>query len=264
MIPNMKFYVVSIVAIFTALGLGIYIGFSMDTEGFITDQQENLVSIVETQFETLIKENKELVEENENVLIKNKEGKKYIDESYDLLIPEKLAGKNIALIESNGDYASSSIGHDIEEAGGNLLNLTTVLNLNKEEIANMTNSIINGNNSEYVRNLASDGKVEAIGNYNQKIDYIILAGGSESDNNTKISVVDKSVIDMAKSNDIKVVGVEKFNVENSYTSKYREYGLTTVDNINTKMGKIATVLSFDAKLGSYGVKGNAESIIPTN
>ena len=60
MLPNMKFYVVSIVAIFTALGLGIYIGFSMDTEGFITDQQEELVNIVESEFESIIKENIEL------------------------------------------------------------------------------------------------------------------------------------------------------------------------------------------------------------
>ena len=43
----MKFYVISIVAIFVALGIGIYIGFTLDTQSFLVEQKEDIVAKLE-------------------------------------------------------------------------------------------------------------------------------------------------------------------------------------------------------------------------
>lgn len=39
MLPSMRFYIISIVSIFIALGIGIFIGFTIDTQDFITEQK---------------------------------------------------------------------------------------------------------------------------------------------------------------------------------------------------------------------------------
>lgn len=262
MLPNMKFYVVSIVAIFTALGLGIYIGFSMDTEGFITDQQENLVNIVETQFESIINENQTLLEVNEGLLTKNKERNSFINESYDLLVPEKLEGMTVALIETNEDYASSSIGYSLEKAGANVVNLTTIKTLDGENVKKLTKAILSGENIDLVKNLNLENKIKSLGNYKSKPDYIVLCGGASSEKTAKVSQIDKLIIDAAKEEGVNLVGLEKSYAGNSYISRYKEYGISTVDNIDMKMGKIATVLSLKLEKGNFGVKGTAESILP--
>ncbi len=261
MLPNMKFYVVSIVAIFTALGLGIYIGFSMDTEGFITDQQENLVSIVETQFKTIRKENEDLALENEELNKKSKNREKYIDESYEILIKDQLEGLNISLIETSDSYVNSSIGYDLEKAGANVVNLTSLERVESNKLKELVTNIVNGENGTIFKELKDMGAIKTLGNYSIKPDYIIVCGGSKTTDN-KVALVDKLVIDTAKNLGVDVVGVEKSYVGNSYASKYKEYGITTVDNIDMKIGKVATVLSLNSKGGNFGIKGTAESVLP--
>ena len=43
----MKFYVISIVAIFAALGIGIYIGFTLDAQSIIVEQKEDIAAKIE-------------------------------------------------------------------------------------------------------------------------------------------------------------------------------------------------------------------------
>ena len=58
MLPSMRFYIISIVSIFIALGIGIFIGFTIDTQDFYNWAKNIIGEIVESQFETLITENK--------------------------------------------------------------------------------------------------------------------------------------------------------------------------------------------------------------
>ena len=60
MLPNIRFYIISIVAIFAALGIGIFIGFTMNTQRFVIEQKENISDLIEDQLELLIQENQNL------------------------------------------------------------------------------------------------------------------------------------------------------------------------------------------------------------
>lgn len=261
MLPNMKFYVVSIVAIFTALAVGIYIGFSMDTEGFITEQQEKLVDIVESQFESLSADNQLLKIENEDILLKNKNINKYIEESYNYLVPGKLEGKKVAIIETT-DYVSSSLAHDLEKAGAKVVSLTSIDRINKDELSKVLTYIVDGTNREDVVNYISKDKMDFIGLAGVDIDHIIISGGCKYKENNRVLEIDKRIVDFSKERGIDITGVEKTTVNNSYMSKYKEYGINTIDNVDMKAGKIATVLSLVGERGNYGIKGTADSIIP--
>ena len=126
MLPGMRFYIVSIVSIFTALGIGMFIGFSIDTQEFVLDQQENIIDILETQFESVINESNSIKEENEELKLESRYKDEFIESSYKFIIENRLDNINIAIIETNSEYITSSIGRDLELAGAKVVNLTTL------------------------------------------------------------------------------------------------------------------------------------------
>ena len=139
MLPSMRFYIISIVSIFVALGIGIFIGFTMDTQEFVIEQQEIINEIIESQFETLINENKEL-KANVNTLESENEYKdEYINLSYESIIKGKLEGLKVGIIETSEDYVTSGIGRDLEMSGAKVINVTTLNNniIDKEKLSNL-------------------------------------------------------------------------------------------------------------------------------
>ena len=284
MLPSMRFYIISIVSIFIALGIGIFIGFTIDTQDFITEQKDIIGEIVESQFETLITENKELKSNEEQLELEIEYKDEYIDSSYGYLIRDKLKGLNIGIIGTNEDYVTSGIGRDLELAGAKVVNVTTLNNIitNKDDLGNLykilelnipenpveatvtliTESIISGKTNNIFSDLEKWGFIETIGNYEENVDYIIICGGSLNDFSKRINQLDRYIVEIAQKYNIPILGVEKSNVNYSYMSQYKDLGISTVDNVDMTIGKVAMVLAIEGMGGNYGIKSTSESIIP--
>lgn len=268
MLPGMRFYIVSIVSIFTALGIGIFIGFSVDTQEFVLDQKENITDVLETQFENLINEKLSVKEENEELKLENAYKDKYIESSYNFIIKNRLDNINIGIIETNSEYITSSIGRDLELAGAKVINLTTLNKsiVDKENlnllISEITEKIIKGEeNNEFIE-LKSEGYIDYIGKYDEPIDCLIVSGGSLDESIERINKIDKIIVDIGKNYNIPVIGIEKSNVAYSYMDEYKELNITTIDNVDMTIGKIAMILAMEGIPGNYGIKPSAKSIIP--
>ncbi|OZV12788.1 hypothetical protein CIW83_07805 [Tissierella sp. P1] len=284
MLPSMRFYIISIVSIFVALGIGIFIGFTMDTQEFVIEQQEIINEIIESQFETLINENKEL-KANVNTLESENEYKdEYINLSYESIIKGKLEGLKVGIIETSEDYVTSGIGRDLEMSGAKVINVTTLNNniIDKEKLSNLykrlninvsknpaettittiTESIISGVSSPMFEDLEKEGFIETIGNYEEDIDYLIICGGSYDDNSKRINQVDRIIVGIAKKYNIPIIGVEKSNVNYSYISGYKDLDISTVDNVDMTIGKVAMILAMEGIGGHYGIKNTADGVIP--
>lgn len=268
MLPGMKFYIVSIVSIFAALGIGIYVGFSMDSQDFMAQQKETITEIIENQFEIIINENKELKASKEIMDKDNEYKDKYIESSYDFIINNRLEGFNVGIIETNSDYVNSGIGREIELAGGKVTSVTTINNSIvtqenfQEMIVKTTDSLIKGVSGDEFEELQKEDIINIIGDYNEPIDYLIICGGSYEEQVKRINQVDKLIINLGETYNIPVLGVEKSNVEFSYMSEYKNLGISTVDNIDTTIGKVAMILTMEGIPGNYGFKPTAKSLIP--
>ncbi|WMM26475.1 copper transporter [Tissierella sp. MB52-C2] len=284
MLPSMRFYIISIVSIFIALGIGIFIGFTIDTQDFITEQKNIISEIVESQFETLITENKELKSNEEKLEFEIKYRDEYIDASYEYLIKDRLKGLNIGIIGTNEDYVTSGIGRDLELAGAKVTNVTTLNNImiNREDLNNLykslelnmpknpvestvtiiTESIVNGKRNDILDDLERRGFIETIGNYEESVDYLIICGGSLTESSKRINQLDRHIVLTVKEHDIPILGVEKSNVNYSYISGYKDLGISTVDNVDMTIGKVAMILAIEGMGGNYGIKDTSESIIP--
>ncbi len=284
MLPSMRFYIISIVSIFVALGIGIFIGFTMDTQEFVTDQKNIINDVIESQFQTLIDENKDLKAQINTLETDNENKNEYINLSYEPIIKERLEGLNIGIISTNEDYITSGIGRDLELAGARVMNVTTLNNniVDKERLNNLytelnvdipknllgnmittiTESIISGVPAPILESLERQGFIETIGNYSEAVDYLIITGGSFNDNSKRINQVDRLIVEISKRYNIPIIGVEKSNVNYSYISGYKDLGIPTVDNVDMTIGKVAMIFAMDGMGGHYGIKNTAEKVIP--
>jgi len=284
----MKYYIVSIGAIFISLGIGILVGFNLNYDEALSKQQSEIIKNLDEEFQQLKTKNDSL-QESLNASQKNyNDLVTYIDNNYTYLIQNQLEEKNIGVINTTQDYDYKiDVSDIITHAGGNLVFDITIkddiLNENKlKEISDEFGTEVESTEqlSNYIGQLLKDNKNEAAllkleelgiikinkfnDNYNT-LDSLILTGGSQNskENNENIKHVDIPLIKYFKQNKVYTIGVEQLEVENSYISSYIENKIPTIDNINQGTGKLSLILSLQNKLtGNYGVTENSKSIIP--
>ena len=252
MIPNMKFYVISIVAIFAALGIGIYIGFTIDAQSIIVEQKEDIASKIEERFDFLTNENQHLKSSLKDVESEKDMYKHFIDSTYEEIVKTKLEGINVAIIETKSDYMYSGVGQILETAGANVINVTTITdkivdeellkniyeelgislsdnNIIPNSIMELSKSIINGEETELVSKLIEKDFIDMVGLVNEPIDYVII---------DTVKIMDKSII-----------AIEKENINISYIEDYKKFRISTVDNVNTSIGKVSLILAMEGRPG---------------
>ena len=223
MIPNMKFYVISIVSIFLALAIGIYIGFTLDAQNFLVEQKEDIASKLEEKFDYLRSENENFKKEIEKMEVKNSQYEKFNETVYPEIIKNRLSGTKVAIIETNDEYIYSGIGKTLEMSGATVVNVTTIkdkfLNedtlkeaylksgIDKDElkenvigkaISDLSTAIISDGNEEVIKYFEEYGLLNIIGNIDEPVDYVIIAGGSDSKDIERINILDKTIIDSVK------------------------------------------------------------------
>lgn len=284
MLPSMRFYIISIVSIFAALGIGILIGFTMDTQNFLNDQKYNITKVLESQLEVMVSENKDLKSKRKILEFENNYKDEYIDKSYEHIIKGKLIGLNIGVIMTNNDYPFPEIEESLELAGAKIINLTILseeilnqniidelymqLELDKDKdlteymILTITESIIKGVPNPIFHILLNAGLINYKNNYNESIDYLIICGGGLIDQNKRINLIDKLVVETANKYEIPILGVERSDAKYSYINSYQNFGISTVDNIDMTIGKVAMILIMEGNKGSFGIKNTSTSIIP--
>lgn len=285
LIPNMKFYVISIVSIFAALGIGIYIGFTLDTQSFVEEQKSDIAFQLEEKFDFFKSENQELKTLLKDMQVDNDRYEYFVDAIFEDLVEGKLVGSKVALIETKNDYMYSGIGQILEVAGADVVYVATITDklltdgvLNEiyidlgidlpqndlivNSIEELVESIVNGEENEILNKLIENDLIDMVGVINQPVDHIILAGGSIKADSERIDLVDKTIVSMVKEMDKEIIGIEKLNTNISYIEDYKNLKISTVDNVDTPMGKVALILAMEGRPGNYGIKKTAEELIP--
>lgn len=132
---NMKYYIVTICAIFIALGVGILVGFNLNYDQALSKQQSEVLESFNTEFESLKDKNKNLHSQIEDLNGELDTIKEFVDKNIDALTQDVLTAKNtgIILTSENNDY--SEIVEDlIKKANGTVsFNIIVKDNINKED-----------------------------------------------------------------------------------------------------------------------------------
>lgn len=290
MIINYRYYIISLIAIFLSLTIGIVIGFLMDSQQIFTEQQQVIISEIETRFEELKFEKYNLLNTLESYSREKALYDEFTRNIYTDLVKGRLEDINIAIIQTTDEFIFTNVTKPLLDAGANVTSifylkkeffnpkinkLSTFYqelderlsfgeneDINEKISIEFTKALINGNNRELIEVLRTYKAIEITGELVDKIDYVIVVGGNSVENEEKIKRVDIPIINTIKNFNIPIVGVEHSEVEFSYVKSYKKEQISTVDNIDDIIGQISLVMLLTGHEGNYGIKVDSEALMP--
>ncbi len=292
MIIDFRYHIITIVAIFLALSLGILIGANTG-KPFHAELQNQMVRIEKT-YATIRANQKQL---QDSLKAKEKElsiAKKFQSMVLPNLITNSLQEQKIAILRTNNsvDFKHLKVLVDyLEQAGAEITSITTFnqplkdlddplrLELTEtleisapndendflqEVFTKIFQIITRGEEREKLQLLRDKDLLQLWGNYKgEEVTKFIFFGGSMNAENNHQKEIDAFLFEAARYLKVAVIGVEPGFVSESYMNFYQTKVATTIDNIDTLPG-IATLVYalFSGKTGHYGVKDTARKLIP--
>ncbi|AEE92059.1 conserved exported protein of unknown function [Tepidanaerobacter acetatoxydans Re1] len=283
MLINIKYLVITVISIFLALGIGILIGIQVDSQKIIFEQQEITVQKMEDKFDELNRINLDLQNEIKQLSTSNELNKTYIENIFPDYIKNKLSDLHVVTIETTDDYTYTDMRQALKMAGADVTSVTIIseklLYISDEDqkqlmehfgisenivpviLKKIAETAAGKDNADDIAFLIEKGIIYVSGDLQNPADYIVMAGGSHTQDN-KHEVIDIPLIREMKKLSLPVVGVEITDVENSYIDIYKKEKLSTIDNVDTIIGQTSLVLVMTGKEGHYGVKKSANSLMP--
>ena len=232
---NMKYYIVSIGAIFISLGIGILVGYNLNYDQELSKQQASVISDLDNKFDALKVTNDNLEKSLADLSDDYDKAIAFINDNVNNLVVGRLTDKNIGIISTNqdNDY-TKEINEIITTANGNVafditLNnnifnekkieaLATKLNLEikdtKDIIVYIEEALSESNASLKLKELedAEMIKINSLNENYQSYNSVVIVGG----NNGKLGKeqyenIDKILIETLKDKDKNIVGVQQSN-----------------------------------------------------
>lgn len=285
---NMKYYIVSIGAIFISLGIGILVGYNLNYDQELSEQQASIINDLDNKFDTLKVTNDNLEKSLADLNEDYDKAIEFINDNVDSLVTDRLIDKNIGIISTNqeNDY-TSEIKDIITKANGNVSfdivinnnifneqkieELSTKLNLemkSTKDVMVYIEKILSKNDAKTKLKELEDAnmiKINVLNENYQSYDSVVMAGGNNGKSGKEqYEKIDKVLIETLADKEKNIVGVQQSNTKFSYVDLYSNDKVTTIDNIDEGVGKLSLVmvLQDNSIAGKFGKLEDSDSIIP--
>lgn len=281
---NMKYYIVTIGAIFIALGIGMLVGFNLNYDQELSKQQAAIIDGLDAKFENIKSRNDELQGKLNKKTTQYKKIVNYLNENYLVLIKDQLKEKNVGIISISENNNTQEISKAISDANGSL-SFDIVLKsglLNKEKIKELNNALQLKNEKDiinYIMNCLKEEnsidklqqlekldiiKINNISNSYSSFSQVVVTSSSADEFSNKFMNIDKVIIDKLKDESKYLIDVQKSDSKFSNLENYKKNKIPTINNIEQKVGKLALVYALRESVGkgNFGIGDNVDSIIP--
>lgn len=284
---NMKYYIVSIGAIFLALGIGILVGFNLNNNEEMNKQQAAIIEQLDEEFNSIQEENDTLSSDLKNTDKKYNALVEYVNENADTLMSGSLSGKKVAVVSTYGrtenvdklkeivNHYDGSVSFELifnkEITDKELIKQAAEKTGEKfkstEDVVNYVFDIVKRGNAESLAPLEElkmidlNSENEGIANFSS---VVISASSESSDPAKQFNELDKFVVSKLKSENKYVVEAQATGAKTSYVEQYAKNKAATVDNIDEKTGVLSLValIQDENLVGNFGRLDTASSLIP--
>lgn len=281
---NLKYHIVSLVAVFCALGIGIFVGSNLVGDDIFVDKQEQLVTRLEEEFQLLRDQNKDT--ESELAVFKNTTDayRLFCEQTSPLIIFNKLAQQSVAVIQMNTLVSTEKVVKTLEEAGAevaysvsfdwkiqpdwSLLKLTEDEDApsSKENYKRLADQIIAylqfGTDTPALKALRESGFLSITGVPGEAVHGVVVLEGRDEEIIDLFNNFNTRIVDTFVKGGLKVVIGENEKMLYSTLDAYKIRSVTTIDNIDNSIGLTSMVFSLAGKEGHYGTGPTADRLIP--
>lgn len=275
---DLKYQVISLVAVFLALGIGILLGTTLVERGLITEQKSEIKSLQNTFGE--IKDKNRSLNDELGVY------KQYVEQTSVYILSGRLAQRTYALIAKKepDENAIGAIQDAIGTAGGavpvtitlsgsEMFNSQSVIDglsafyglppdpgaLQSRFFNDLVNQLKGTPDQNWFDTMENLGIIKVRGVLAGPVTGTIILGGIEENDLDKTDV---PLIQTFISNGAPVFGVGSSKTADGVMEKYKQLGISTVGNVDSVMGSVAMVLVLEGRGGNYGIDKTAGRLIP--
>lgn len=275
---DIRAYIATLIAVFLSLGIGILLGTVIIDKGSIAKQQKVLLDSIRTDIKGALEDNRSLKSE-----LKRKEN--FEKEIFPVVTQNKLNGKNVVVLSSFDcdTQILKSVSSALQSAGGQLTSITITEDALKgsseirENMRTITSSSKEKNWNEYFSKSLSQAialpqtppsleqlkKVGAITLVPEPksivASAIVVLSEKDSDN---LDELYKPIVDNLKQYGLSVVVAQASYMEESFVERFKNAGISTVDNADQISGSVSLIYSVNGADGNYGTKNSADSYMP--
>lgn len=285
MIIDIRYHIITLVAVFLMLGVGILIGTTMVGNETLIKQQDQLADRLEDQLNGLRMEALEVQERCDLLEEENSTLRLFSEKIVPFTVADRLTGARVAVFEVGGP-ASDDLLNDLKSAGAVVEPVVTLMDEldvagRQEKIAQdfgwsgkkpeeltaqlareIGSAVATGRNPAFIDYLVREGLVSVTGGYHTPVKSAVFIGGVQETESRRVSTVDLNLIDGLVSNGVVVAAVEESTGSGRSIKEYQKRKISTVDNIDTPWGRVALVLALSGHPGSYGSKPTADQMLP--
>jgi hypothetical protein len=282
---DLRYHVASLAAVFVMLVVGILIGVGISGRGFVSDAERTRLNGDIADLRAQLDASNADVDDLKR---RQKGAEDFVKGAYPALVENRLAGKRVAvLVLGSVDPTVGFVERALEDSGAHLTrmrSLTLPLRLENVEAALSEKPEFSGYvGDKQLANLGRDlGRELVVGGKTPLWDALEgeiveqLRGGlgDPVDGVVVIRTADPQAGASARfvaglyagpgSTGVPVVGVEPSRVEQSAIPAFQRHSLSTVDGIDTELGRLALVLLLAGpETGNYGIRDTADDgILP--
>lgn len=277
---DMRYYVISLVAVFLALGIGILLGTTLVEKGLISEQKAEISALRKT-FDQIKVKNKEL---NDDLSYY----KQYASQSNPYITGNRLVESSFAIVTEQGvpGTVPDRCGQAIAGAGGTVSETVSLAGpdayanpdfvnrlaayyqvppdaqtLKAKVYADVAGQLATASNPALLNDLQGLGACTISAPLTAPVAGVALYTGDKED----AAVFQKSEVPLAQAFEaagLLTVAVGGTQTDEAIMLGYKAVGLATVDHVEDVPGQVALVLSLAGQPGNYGRGKAASSVLP--
>lgn len=282
---DLRYHLASLTAVFVALVLGILIGIGLAATETVRDRDFNALELDVARLNSQLEAAEERATQLD-LVFKNTES--FIDDSYPALMHERLVGKRFALVFAGSvdERIKQSVERALEDSGAEGIARTRALKLpldrqlvgrvqaggepfdayeGDETLGalgqDLAAELIEGGDTPLWDAVSGQLVEEQEGGFSSPVDGVVVARSSQPQRGPSTQFLAGFYRGLAADGQ-PAVGVQMTNSEPSAIQSFRRRDLSTVDDLNLQLGRMALALLLaGGEEGEYGIRGK-DGILP--
>lgn len=261
MIIDTRAYVITVVAVFLALAVGIAIGHSLVRDGGIDMDPGGLVTRLEQDFARMREESRQLREDIRRLQANLAASEAFETAARAALARDRLLGRRVAVVAVGGSSVPQEVLAVLREAGAQVMGVTNVAlpvavsGAGGEQEAELAGALL-APDEERLLLLADQGVVELDGDAFSPVQAAVVLTGP----GVRTSGIARLVDELLHAG-VQVVGVQRTE-DSGGLEIFRARRTSTVDHVDLVAGQISLVYSLSGQPGQYGLKAGAQRKFP--
>jgi len=265
---RMRDHVISLVAVFLALGLGIIIGTSI-SENMLVTQQRLLIEQMTENYRSLHEERLQLKAQLQSLTRDLYLWEKFQESLYPSLVKDTLKEKKIAII-CHGSSIPQGVISLLQDAGAMLCNVISIeetsalsgktSGLGKILAFMLTQKEMSEEMNNQLRTFLERQEVQIEKGAQERPETVLLFCGEQEQIDRKLV---KELAVFLHGEAITVIGLEQSDVKKSCLGELKALGISTIDNVETIFGQYSLLSVLRGCAGNFGIKEAADELIAT-